>query len=503
MVPVAPRGQRLSSPLLELALFIAGCLPGRMIKNHQEIIGKGNQSFWVAQLKDHLLKERRIPLEDSWDVIVVGGGPSGCAAAAACAREGAETLLIEATGALGGMGTLGLVPWFCGYHDGEKIIARGLAERVLRACRDGTPHLKEEMERNPLATPAIDPELLKTVYDDMVRDLGAEVLFCTSLAAVERSSDSEVDTLIVSNKHGLSALRAKVYVDCTGDGDLAAWAGAEYEKGDESGEMQPGSLCFAICNVDEEALAKGPRVHFYDPDSPVHEAIRSRKYPDIVDLHSCNIKTGPGTYGFNTGHVYGLDNTDPVSISQNLVLGRRIAAQYHEAFSKLHPAFSNSFLVATGGLIGARETRRILGDYYLTIQDYLNRRSFDDEICRNAYGIDVHSPRKTSEALARMSVDEIRGAIKSKMGKLERGESFGVPYRCLTPRNIKNVLVAGRCISTDRQVNGSIRIMACCLNTGEAAGIAAAMAVDDGDVHRVNSDELRRKLRRFGAYLPD
>jgi len=454
-------------------------------------------------LKDYLLKERRIPLEDSWDVIVVGGGPSGCAAAAASAREGARTLLVEATGALGGMGTMGLVPWFCGYSDGERIIARGLAEKVLHACRDGTPHLKAEMEKNPLATPAIDPELLKRVYDDMVRELGAEVMFCTRLTGVEKTSDGEVDALILSSKMGFSAARASVYVDCTGDGDLAAWAGGEYEKGDESGQMQPGSLCFAISNVDEEVLSRGPSVHFHDPESPVHTAIRSKEYPNIVDLHSCNIKIGPGTYGFNTGHVYDLDNTDPESISRNLILGRKMAAEYHEAFSRLHPAFSNSFLVATGGLIGARETRRIMGDYYLTIQDYIDRRSFDDEICRNAYGIDVHSGKKASQALARKSMEEIRGEIKGKMAKLGKGESFGVPYRCLTPRKLKNVLVAGRCISTDRQVNGSIRIMACCLNTGEAAGIAAAMAVDGGDIHRVQSDELRKRLRNLGAYLPD
>ncbi len=458
----------------------------------------------VLKVNDYLMEERKLPLDDSWDVVVVGGGPAGCAAAAACAREGAKTLLIEATGALGGMGTMGLVPWFCGYSDGEKIIARGLAERVLEECRDGMPHLKAKMEKNPLATPAIDPELLKRVYDHMVGELGAHVLFCTRLTSVE-SADGRVNALIVSNKNGLTAITAKAYVDCTGDGDLAAWAGAEFEKGDQDGRMQPGSLCFMISNIDEEALAKGPRIHFYDPDSPVHEAIRSDEYPDIIDLHSCNIKIGPGTYGFNTGHVYGLDNTDPQSVSSNLVRGRKIAAQYHQAFSEHHPAFANSHLVATGGLIGARETRRIMGDYYLTVQDYLYRRSFPDEICRNAYGIDVHSPRESAKSLAGKSVEEMKESVKKSMAKLGKGESFGVPYRCLTPEGLKNVLVAGRCISSDRQVNGSIRIMPCCLNTGEAAGIAAAMAIqdqDEVDVHEVDTWELRRRLKEHGAYLP-
>lgn len=453
-------------------------------------------------MTNFLLRERKIPLDDSWGVIVVGGGPAGCAAAAASAREGAKTLLIEAMGTLGGMGTLGLVPWFCGYHDGEKIIARGLAERVLHACRDGTPHLKAEMEKNPLATPAIDPELLKRIYDDMMREMGSQVLFFTQLAGVEKASEDEVDALITTNKDGLRAFKAKVYVDCTGDGDLAAWAGVPYEKGDESGQMQPGSLCFVISNVDEHTLARGPGIHFYDPESPIHEAIRSEEYPDIIDLHSCNIKIGPGTYGFNTGHVYGLDNTNPENVSKNLVHGRRMAAQYHDAFAKHHPAFAHSYLAVTGSLIGARETRRIVGDYYLTIQDYKQRRSFPDEICRNAYGIDVHSS-KESMALASKTIEEVKAFNEKRTGKLGSGESFGVPYRCLTPKGLKNVLVAGRCISTDRQVNGSVRIMACCLNTGEAAGIAAAMATISRDVHQINTDDLRGRLKKHGAYLPD
>jgi len=150
-----------------------------------------------------------------------------------------------------------------------------------------------------------------------------------------------------------------------------------------------------------------------------------------------------------------------------------------------------------------RETRRVIGDYCLTIDDYLARRSFPDEICRNAYGIDVHYSKQKALELAQKSIEEVREAIQSRTKHYGRGESFGVPYRCLTPRGLANVLVAGRCISTDRQVNGSIRIMACCLNTGEAAGLAAAMAASGGgDVHAVDTNDLRARLKGYGAYLP-
>ena len=182
------------------------------------------------------LKERTIALNDGYDVIVVGGGPSGCAAAAASAREGAKTLLIERAGALGGMGTLGLVPWFIGFDDGDKVIARGLAEKVRCALGEHSP--------------SIDPELLKRIYDDLVIGSGAEILFLSQLCSVEMSAEGEIDALLVSNKAGLSAYRAKVYIDCTADGDLAAKAGASFEKGDEDGGLQPATHCFTLTNVD-------------------------------------------------------------------------------------------------------------------------------------------------------------------------------------------------------------------------------------------------------------
>ena len=457
------------------------------------------------------LKERQISLNDEYDVIVAGGGPAGCAAAAAAAREGAKTLLIERAGALGGMGTLGLVPWFCGYDDGKNVIACGLAGHVRRALCEGMPLLKKQMSCNPLCAPAIDPELLKRIYDDLVTQAGAKILFLSQLCSVEMSDEGKIDALLVSSKAGLSAYRAKVYVDCTGDGDLAAMAGAPFEKGDGAGNLQPATHCFMLTNVEpydcwynpQRPAGSAPSLHFFDPESPVHKAIKSGRYSLIVDLHSCSAQLGPRTYGFNTGHVFDVDNTDPASVSRALVHGRKQAAQYRQAFTEFHPAFVNSYLAATGALLGVRETRRILGDHVLTIDDYLARRSFPDEICRNAYNIDVHGSKEESTQACGESIETLKEKIEHQIQPLGPGESFGVPYRCLTPKSLNNVLVAGRCISTDRPVNGSVRIMACCLTTGEAAGIASAMsAAEDANVRNVNTDALRRRLREKGAYLP-
>jgi len=446
---------------------------------------------------NYRLPARDVPLDDSWDVIVVGGGPAGCTAATASTRQGARTLLIEAAGALGGMGTLGLVPWFCGYDDGKEVIARGLAEHVRLALG--------------ARSPSIDPELLKRIYDDLVTRNGATILFFSRLCSVEMSAEGKIDALLVSSKDGLRAYRGKVYVDGTGDGDLAAMAGAPFEKGDDVGNLQPATHCFTLTNVDaydcwynpQRPAGSAPSIHFFDPDSPVHQAIRSGRYPFIVDLHSCSTQIGPRTYSFNTGHVYDVDNTDPESVSKALIHGRQQAAQYREAFAEFHPAFAQSMLVATGALLGARETRRILGDYLLTAADYLARRSFPDEICRNAYNIDIHGTAEETTDIDRKPIEEIKRWLEETTSPLGPGESYGIPYRCLIPRGLHNVLVAGRCISTDRVVNGSIRIMACCLTTGEAAGIAAAMAASaDHHVRNVDPALLRASLREHGAYLP-
>jgi len=462
------------------------------------------------------LRSRNIPLQDGWDVIVVGGGPAGCAAATAAAREGARTLLIEANGALGGMGTLGLVPWFCGYDDGEKILARGLAAHVRQGLCEGMPHLREWMAHNPLCAPAIAPEVLKRIYDTMVTAAGATVLFHSRLCSVERTDDGRVETLTVSNQRGLSAYRAKVYVDGTGDGNLAVWAGADFEKGDDDGQLQPATHCFILTNVapyrtwdtpvpdDAPPGLAAPSLHFFDPQSPVHKAMACGRYPLIVDVHSCSMQIGPRTYGYNFGHIYDVDNTDPENVSAALIRGRRQAAQYRDAFAEFHPAFAEAMLVATGALLGVRETRRIIGDYVLTVEDYLARRRFNDEICRNAYNIDVHGRAKEAIKASPDGIAAAKKRLTEEIRQLGRGESYGVPYRCLTPKGLPNVLVAGRCISTDRRVNGSVRIMACCLTTGEAAGTAAALAANTPahDVHAVDTDEIRHRLRGHGAYLP-
>lgn len=441
-----------------------------------------------------LLSARNLPLDDSWDVIVVGGGPSGCTAAVAAAREGARTLLIETTASFGGSGTIALVPAWCPFSDKQKIIYRGLAEKIFNAAKKGMAHVGE----NDLDWVPIDPERLKRVYDDIVTSAGVAVKFQTFLAGVETDGAGRVTSLLIASKHGLSALRAKVYVDCSGDADLAAWAGAEFHKGDSMGQLQPGTLCFILSNVNEHAYLNGPDLGWWNPNSPIHRILASGKFPEIPDRHMNSNIIGPGTVGFNAGHVWDVDNTDPDSVSRAIMRGRKIAHAYREALAEYHPeAFGNCFLVSTGSVLGVRETRRIMGDYVLSADDYLSRRSFPDEICRNSYFIDLHLTKEEAK-----TNDELKMALRFK--HYDPGESHGIPYRCLTPRGLRNVLVAGRSISCDRPVQGSVRVMPVCLAMGEAAGMAAAHAASAAghDVHAVDVDLLRKRLREENVYLP-
>jgi len=440
------------------------------------------------------MRNNEIPVNNSWDVIIVGGGPAGCTAAAAAAREGAKTLLVEATGSLGGMGTSGLVPAWCPFSDKEVVIYRGLAMKVFESLKEQMPHVsKEAMDWVP-----IDPEKLKRIYDDLVLEAGVTVLFHTLLGSVETDDDGNVIALITASKNGLQALQAKVYVDCTGDADVAAWAGAEYLKGDtETGDLMPATHCFTLGNVDEYAYLNGPYLHNNNKNSPIFDILGSSKYPLIPDSHICNNLIAPRTVGFNAGHLWDVDNTDAFSVSTALMQGRKLAAVYRDALAEFLPSsFGGSYVANTGALMGVRETRRIIGDYILSVDDYVNRRSFEDEICRNSYFIDIHGTEE----------EEKRSGGKPEVIKrYGPGESHGIPYRCLTPRLLKNVLVAGRSISCVHEVQGSVRVMPVCLAMGEAAGIAAALAVNlpENNVHTVDVSILRKRLIEEGAYLPN
>ncbi len=442
---------------------------------------------------EYQLTKTKVPVRGQYDVIVAGGGPAGCAAAASAAREGAKTLLIESSGMLGGMATKGLVEAWTPYTDGEKIIYGGISKRVFLENKNGMPHIaKDHYDWVP-----IDFETLKTQYDNLMKEYGVEILFQTMVCAVEMKDDRNVDALIVANKAGLSAYQAKVYIDCTGDADIAAWAGNPFAYGsDDKHDVQPCSHCFVIANVNEEEYNKYPSLYGGNADSIMNQVIHDPEF-DIPDTHLCCGFIGPGVMAFNAGHVWDVDYTDPESVSKGILRGRELARQMYKAFIKYEPkAFANSYLVETAPILGARESRRIIGDYIFTLEDFMNRQSFPDEIGRNCYYIDIHKSPEENKTMKEHS--------DFRYERYKAGESHGVPYRVLCPRDLDNVLVAGRTVSTDRITQGSLRVMPCCLVEGEAAGMAAKFAceMDMVNIHKVDTQRLRRRLIEEGGYLP-
>lgn len=424
-----------------------------------------------------------------YDVIVVGGGPAGCAAAAAAARQGAKTLLLEASSTLGGMGTIGLVPAWCPFSDHEKIVYRSIAEEVFEKSKKKTPFVDPAR----LDWVPISYEDLKIIYDDLVTESGADVRFNSFLCAAEKEGD-KITSILVADKVGLTEYVAKMYIDCTGDGDIAFHAGLPFMKG-ENGHLQMATLCCIMSNVNMEEYHK-VNLHAGNPNSPIFKIVEEGKYPLIFDTHLCNNQIGPGTVGFNAGHLPESDNTNPEHVQRSMMRGRKYAQQLRDALAEYFPeAFKDAYVVYTAPALGARESRRIVGEYTLVKEDYIARRTFEDEIARNSYYLDVHL---TPEEKASMTEEELEKSC-CRYGK---GESHGIPFRAMIPKGMDNLLVAGRAISADRPVMGSVRVMPNCLTTGEAAGRAAAIAIADGcGIQTLDVQKLRKVLRENGAYF--
>ncbi|MFZ2643132.1 MAG: FAD-dependent oxidoreductase [Verrucomicrobiia bacterium] len=431
--------------------------------------------------------QRTIPVRHEVDVFVAGGGPAGTAAAVAARSQGAKVYLAEGHSCLGGMGTAGRVPVFMQVSDGVNFLAGGFGKQVVERLA------KEKGLRGP----AHDIEALKRVYDAMVGESGAAFTFHTSLIGVE-AEGGRISHVICAAPSGIFAVRAKVYIDATGNGDLAAWAGATFEKGGAAGQLMPGTLCSLWSDIDWktwlESRPKGPQPDGHMLEKAFADRVFTVRDEHLTGMHRLGETLGAG----NIGHTFDVDATDEVSLTKALVAGRKSLKEYERYYREYLKGFEKTRLVATGSLLGVRETRRIMGDYVLCLADYKKRATFPDEIGRYAYSIDIHPlrPGKDTYVQHRKEFDNT-----FRYGK---GESYGIPYRILTPRGMENLLVAGRCVSADVMVHGSIRVMPGCFITGQAAGMAAAMAGNQNlSVHRLDVKDLQRRLKDFGAFLPN
>lgn len=419
------------------------------------------------------------------DVCVIGGGPSGVAAAIAAARQGAKVMILESQGFFGGAGTAALVPAFMNFSNGVNFMAGGIGYEVWqRVC---VPELRL----------SIRAEVLKRVYDDMVREAGIDFLFFANVCDVI-TRDGGIDAVVVAAKSGMYAVHAKMFVDGTGDGDICVWAGAPSELGDpKTGHIMPSTLCSMWINIDwacgDTESVHGREWKFNRVAKAMDDGVFTQE-----DYHLSGIwKTGENTGGGNIGHCYNVDATDERSLTDAMVTGRHIIPEFEKFYREyIGGCYKNASVVSSGSILGIRESRRIMCDYILSESDFRPDSVFEDEIGRYSYPIDIH-PDPGREAY--------RAFLAEHTSRhLGLGESYGIPYRILTPKNLSNVLVAGRCVSTDQKMQSSIRVMPGCYITGQAAGIAAALAANgECDSRKVDIHSLQEKLVKLGGYLPN
>ena len=439
-----------------------------------------------------------------YDVAVLGGGPAGITAAISAARNGAKTILVERYGFLGGMSTAAMVyPWMTFHSAAGDQVIKGIAQEIvdrLMALNASPGHLRDTIGFVHTLTP-YHPEVYKVLACEMLEEAGVELLLHSS--AIEVKKDGErISEVTLYSKSGLSKLEAKVYIDSTGDGDIAYMAGAPWEKGNDDQKVQPMTMKFRMKGVDLN------KVKHYMQSNPTEFYEKSL----IAELQTIPLTGVMGFYSkwrsadlpiqrdgilffsgphddevlVNVSRISGLDPTDAGDLTKAEVEGRKQVLMLESFFRDHIPGFENACVTAVGTQIGVRETRRITGHYVLNGTDVLDARRFDDVIARSGYPIDIHNP-------------EGKGVTANF---IREGGAYDIPYRSIVPLGCTNLLLAGRCISTTHEAQATTRLTPSCMAIGQAAGAAAALAsLYNCNVADVPVHELQERLIKGNAEL--
>lgn len=434
------------------------------------------------------------------DVLVVGGGCAGIAAAVCAARHGARVLLAEANSCLGGMGTAGLIGPFMTSYDpaGERQVIKGFFDEFVRRmaaqggaippedCHAGDSYCGYRIPGHDHCS-TFSPESFKAVAEACCEEAGVELLYgAMFLRAVMNEAGDRIVGAVFATKAGLIEIDARQVIDCTGDADVAADSGAPFLYGDEAGVTQPASLFFTIRGVDKAKLEQVRKdtgryesIFFQAEIARETEAGRFHVPRNKVAIYECP----DGTFRVNMSRVQLKNGLDPFEVTQATVAARKQIPEIIDLLRRIAPGCEHIELVQSAAVLGQRETRRIAGDFVLTGDDIKAGRRFADDIFLAGSSIDMHGGRTVNYQPA-------------------KGVAYGVPYRILLPQKVKNLLVAGRAASMDRETLAAIRVMPPVFAMGQAAGTAAALCVQNQtDPAQVDAAALQTLLRADGAVL--
>ena len=443
------------------------------------------------------------------EVLVIGGGVAGISAAVCAAREGADTMLCEQGGCLGGTATAGLVGPFMSAYDptGDHQVIKGFMEELIRRmaakggaippedCPGGDGHSAYRINGHIGVTP-FDPEALKLTAEECCEEAGVRLLYHMFFVSCEKDEDGRITAAYFATKNGIHEVRPDVVVDCTGDADVAVSAGAPFVYGDENGNTQVASVFFMVDHVDKEKLEK--HIERY----PEKTDLRRRYFEDVVEEEQkkgtfpCGRSRVSAFESVNdiwrvnmTQYDKKADLTDPECVTDAEITCRKQIAPLMEFFRKHVPGFEKARVLRSADVLGIRESRRILGEKVLTIDDMAAGTRFEDAICTVGSAVDFHGSQKKD------------GSYDGKY-YVTGSHSVQIPYRALLPKNVSNLIVAGRCLSADQLAHSAVRVMPPCFAMGQAAGVAAAMAAEnDGNVKNIDLADFHQRLVNGGVYF--
>ena len=442
-----------------------------------------------------------------WDVVVAGGGVSGCMAALAAARQGARTLLIEQYGFLGGTLTNAGVGPMMTFHAGRRQVVTGLPQELIdRMTEKGgcTGHIEDTTGYASSITP-FDAEVLKWTLDEMMADAGVDVLFHAVLTGVHRE-EGVIRCVLVQTRGGSLELEGKVFIDATGDAALSFLAGADVRQGrDGDGLCQPMTANLKVRGVDIERVKaeirqKPHNFNIKDLSSldraPMlamagfYEEFNAAKASGEISTEREDVllfeTVCPGEVIVNTTRVIRLNPVDAWDLSRAESEGRKQAHELIRFFRKRCAGFEQAELISTGVQIGVRESRRVMGDYLLTAQDLLQSKPFEDSVALGGYPIDIHNP----------------AGAKTNTTHLKPGQYYYIPLRALIVKEFENLMVCGRCISATHEAGAAVRVTPIAMGMGQAAGVAAAMSAKrDGIVRNLNCADVQHALESMGAAI--